>query len=364
MRLFLISSSGVDPEALKIAIIYIYTSMPQHITKENLPQVLQVFDLLQLDFLEQWDLRKLGFLSAENLIEIMEVAEKMRSKELKKQALALIENPQSFAGVLLQLDFLQNWDLRKLGSPSADYLIEIMEIAEKSKSKELKKRTFNLIENSQSFVEVLLYAKYRKANNADSLEECDEHDLNSLKENFIEALNHPYFLLIEDVDELEFIVNPVFAKKREWHIEIFRAILKWIRLKKDREIHADTLFQHVWIDTIPQDVLKEDVLPAVRSISCCKDFMREVTEYVENMHKMPFLAMKAYGTGTYGHCYGYSYLNERRIHGYNQPVMYVLGGKGHTIDGSFAGGVAFCQELSYPSNRKCRWPGHDHYLGY
>ncbi len=360
----IISSSGVDPEALKIAIIYIYTSMPQHITKENLPRVLQVFNLLQLDFLEQWDLRKLGFLSADNLIDIMEVAEKINSKDLKKQALALIENSQSFVDVLMQLDFLQNWDLRKLGFLSADNLIEIMEIAEKVNSKELNKKAFALIKKPQSFVEVLLYAKYGNANDADSLEYFNENDLNSLKKNFIEALNHPYFLLIDDVDELEYIVNPVFAKKREWHIEIFRAILKWIRLKKDREIHADTLFQHVWIDTIPQDVLKEDVLPAVRSISCCKDFMREVTEYVENMHKMPFLAMKAYGTGTYGHCYGYSYLNERRIHGYNQPVMYVLGGKGHTIDGSFAGGVAFCQELSYPSNRKCRWPGHDHYLGY
>ena len=304
----------MDPEALKAVIYFIYTSQPCLITKENFAQVLLAADFLQVDLLKAWDFAKvrLPLINTENLIEIMEIAEKINSGELKKQAWGAIEEPQDF-------------------------------------------------------VELLLYAKYREENNSDSVEDIqiNEPPIVSLRENYTEALNHPYFLLIDDVDELEFIINPVwFAKKKEWHIEIFKAIVKWIKHKEDRGGHADQLFQHVCIDAIHQDVLKGEVLPVVERISSCKEFKQEVTEYLEEEHKIPFLAMKSYGTGSYGRPYGYSYLNERRVHGFNQPVMYVFGGKGHTVDEHFTDSLAFSQELTQPWRPMSRKRGHTHTLGY
>ncbi len=286
-----------------------YTEDNSVITKENIIQVILAADFFQFAFIGNPNFVRSDLISKENVIEVMEVARRIDSDHhLKKQALHAIGQPETLEELLLYARCIDDRNL---------------------------------------------CLKYLKQ---------DYYESRQL--NFLEVINHPYFLLVDDAIVTALIIDPLFAKKKEWHIEIFRAILKWIRFKKGREIHADNLLRSVWIDTLPQDILKNEVLPAVKEIPACKWFIQQVTEYTESTHEIPcFQAMISIGPGYHGN----RYIRHRIPQGYVQPVMYVFGGEGHTIDGTIADGFAFCQEITDPEDYDEQGPrpeGHTHDLAY
>ncbi len=278
------------------------------INTENLLKVIQTADFLQLDLIEDPNFIRGDLLSKENVFEVMKMVQSIYSaRHLKKHALQALGEPKTLEEVLL---FARCTDD--------------------------------------------IYSKLR---------EFHEGYQGSLQNNFIKAITDPDFLLIDNEPELCMILDPLFAKKKEWHPEIFRALLRWINFKKGREEHVD-LFRYVWIDTMPQDTLKNEVLPALKEISDDSWFMEQVALYTESSYEIPcFHSVLSIGPG----CYGNRYLSQRVLVGYVQPVMYVFGGRGHTIQGTLTDGFAFCQEITDPElydDEGARPEGHTHDLGY
>ncbi len=128
------------------------------------------------------------------------------------------------------------------------------------------------------------------------LQLCEEYCLKSTKhavdlfllENLIPVSEqNPEYVEISKETVIRFIADTKLSTNDE--IEVYRAVMKWIKFTPSRDEHIAELLQHVRMHYIPLDVITDEIVkePAVEHNEECVKQVKDAIEYHNSLHKQP-----------------------------------------------------------------------------
>ncbi len=235
-----------------------------------------------------------------------------------------------------------------------DDLKEIMETADFIQCQEIIRECFNHVNEYPTVNSLVLAARYcgqypHEVTGRDAIVD-DYHDAyrTVLCNHYLELIRHPDMLEL-DGDQMYGFWNPTCAVNKEWHLDIFRLIVNWIKCSPKNRSYLRSVF----FNKIKLHDLRLEVLPALKELPDFQDLVENVQEFVDNEYLQPILAVKF----PYGNLMDLR-LSNNGVHTlpffpnyFGKAVMYVFGGGPHSPDMSDSDCMAFSTDV-YIENKE------------